>query len=268
MTGREIEKNDLSQSISVLCEEKKKNRAQNKGYYHRSINICVLIPRMHMRHVHDPCPHAPCQYLRLIFAHAHTPTYTPSDPGPDFGIQKKTRFVGHAKAVIAPACVAKQTRIQTSNGQLLTLTLRVWLLCPAIGTFTESGLMHVLFFSFLFFFCSALGCRCGVSVLTPASTAVRRVKDRGQRAPPPPLRTLLSHISFKLNADFCWAFMWLGRIAAAEGWRSLLSLVWFVRWFLAEEANQASDLIFRPWWVSFCPIEQRMRGVRGWGHPV
>ena len=123
-------------------------------------------------------------------------------------------------------------------------------------------------FFFFFFFCSALGCRCGVFVLIPASTAVRRVKDRGQRAPPPPLRTLSSHISFQLYADFCWAFMWLGRIAAAEGWRSLLSLVWFVRWFLAEEANEASDLIFRLWWVSFCPIEQRMRGVRGWGHPV
>lgn len=166
-------------------------------------------------------------------AHAHIFLPIPSDPGPDFGIQKNTRFVGHAKAVIALACV-KQTRIQTSNGQLLTLTLRAQLPCTAIGTFTGSGLMQV--------FCSH-GCLCGVFATTPGSTAVRRERDRDQRVLPPPLRTLLFH--FLLYVDFGWAFMWLGRIAAAEGWRSLLSLVWIVRWFLVEETNQVGNLIFR-----------------------
>lgn len=130
---------------------------------------------------HVPCPMSIPRPRPILPMPIFLPI--PSDPGPDFGIQKKTWFVGHAKAVIAPACV-KQTRIQTSNGQLLTLTLRAQLPCTAIGTFTGSGLMHV--------FCSH-GCLCGVFVTTPGSTAVRRERDRDQRVLPPPLRTLLFH---------------------------------------------------------------------------
>lgn len=208
---------------------------------------------MHMRHAHIPCPmpHVNTK-TKTYTAHAHIPAYT-------FG-----SGTGFRHSEKDPVCRARESGHSTRMCQANHNPNKQW---PVIDADSESPAVVYRHRNVhgewpdACFFCSH-GCLCGVFVTTPGPTAVRRERDRDQRVLPPPLRTLL--FDFLLYVDFGWAFMWLGRIAAAEGWRSLLSLVWIVRWFLVEEANQVGNLIFRHCCFSFVRLKKRCEGQVVW----